>query len=94
LPQVTISNSQISGTATNTNLQLIANGTGKIYVPSNSVQFDQNLTVGGTLGVTGASTLGAVGITGTLTQTGNFGQTLGNFTTTGTIGSGSITGNA
>jgi hypothetical protein len=84
LPTVTISSSTISGTASNTDLQLTANGTGRIYIPTNNVRVDNNLSVGGTFGVTGTSTLADVGITGTLTQTGNFVQT-GNFTSSGDV---------
>ena len=84
LPAVTISSSTISGTASNTDLQLTANGTGRIYIPTNNVRVDNNLSVGGTFGVTGTSTLTDVGITGTLTQTGNFVQT-GNFTSSGDV---------
>jgi hypothetical protein len=87
---VTISGSVITGTTTNTNLTLTPKA-GQLVEITSSAQVDQNLTVTGTLGVTGASTLAAVGITGTLTQVGNFGQTLGNFTTSGTINSGAIT---
>ena len=91
LPNITISGTTISDTASNSDLQLVANGSGRIYVPSNNVVFDHNLNVGGTLDVTGTSTLGATTINGTLTQTGDFTQTSGNIITSGTIGSSSIT---
>ena len=84
LPAVTISSSTISGTASNTDLQLTANGSGRIYIPTNNVRVDNNLSVGGTFAVTGTSTLADVGITGTLTQSGNFVQT-GNFATSGDV---------
>jgi hypothetical protein len=87
-----IDSNTISTTVGNDNLTLVANGTGKVLIPSNSVQIDQSLVVGQNLTVTtGSTSLQAVGITGTLTQTGNFTQTSGNFSTTGTINSGAIT---
>ena len=60
----------------NADLELRANGTGRIYVPSDNVLIDNNLTVLGT------STLGNTNITGTVTYTGNIVQT-GNVTQTG-----------
>jgi predicted acyltransferase (DUF342 family) len=90
LPQVTINGSSIAGTELDTDLELSAAGTGRIYIPDNNVRIDNNLSVGGTIEVTGDTTLADVEITGTLTQTGNFNQT-GNTEITGTIQSGSIT---
>ena len=90
LPDVTISNSQITGTQSGTNLQIIPYTGQSVEITSNAT-LDGNATVGGTLGVTGTSTLAAVNITGALTQTGNFTQSSGNFSTTGTINSGAIT---
>ena len=85
-----IDNNVISTTLNNDDLQLTAAGTGRIYVPSNNVAFDQNLTVGQNLTVTtGTTYLKNIGITGTITQTGNINQT-GNFTTSGTT---DVTGN-
>ena len=78
-----IDNNTISTTIGNDNLQLIANGTGKVYIPSNDVQLDQALSV------TGTTTLHDTDITGTLTQTGDVIQT-GNYTQ---IGDTIITGN-
>jgi hypothetical protein len=87
---LTIVSNVITTTATNADLQLQANGTGRIYIPNNSVQIDQSLTVTNNLTVTSGSTsLQAVGITGTITQTGDFNQT-GNFTTSGNT---QVTGN-
>ena len=85
-----IDSNTISTTNGNDDLQLIANGTGRIYIPESDVQIDQNLTVTTDLTVTtGTTYLKNVGVTGTITQTGNFNQT-GNFTTSGTT---EITGN-
>jgi len=87
---LTIASNVITTTATNADLQLQANGTGRIYIPNNSVQIDQSLTVTNNLTVTSGSTsLQSVGITGTITQTGDFNQT-GNFTTSGNT---QVTGN-
>ena len=72
---ITIRDNYIETTESNADLELRANGTGKVLVPSNDVQIDNNLTVDGT--VTLANTV----ITGTLTLTGDFNQT-GNYTLT------------
>lgn len=85
-----IDSNTISTTIGNDNLQLIANGSGQIYIPNNDVQIDQSLTVTQDLTVTtGITYLKDVGVTGTITQTGDFNQT-GNFTTSGTA---EVTGN-
>ena len=89
LPSVTIISSNINGTAANTNLQITANGSGKILIPTDDVQFDQNLTVGQALSVTGTSTLTNTSA-GVVTLVGDYNQT-GNFVTTGSISSASIT---
>jgi len=89
LPAVTITNSDIIGTLANTSLQITANGAGKILIPTNNAQFDQNLSVGQVLNVTGASTLTNT-TAGAFTLTGDYNQT-GDFVTTGSISSASIT---
>ena len=85
---ILIDDNYITTTIGNNNLELRAAGTtGKVYVPSDDVQFDQNLTV---LGTTTLSTAGTtLDVTGTITQTGNVTQT-GNYTQTGNV---SLTGN-
>ena len=83
IDSLVIDSNTISTTAGNDDLQLIANGTGRVYIPSNDVQLDQNLTV------TGDTSLRGTDITGTLTQTGNVIQT-GDYTQTGNS---QITGN-
>ena len=83
IDSLVIDSNTISTTAGNDDLQLIANGTGRIYIPSNDLQVDQNLTV------TGDTSLRGTGITGTLTQTGNVIQT-GDYTQ---VGNSQITGN-
>lgn len=85
-----IDSNTISTTIGNDNLILSANGLGKIYVPTNDVQIDHNLTVNQDLTVTaGTSYLKAINVTGTIDQTGNFIQT-GDFTTSGNV---EVTGN-
>ena len=88
-----IDSNVIETTTTNTDLTLQANGTGKIYVPSNNVQIDQNLTVTTDLTVTtGTTYLKNTTVVGTITQTGDINQT-GTFTTSGnTQVTGNITG--
>jgi cytoskeletal protein CcmA (bactofilin family) len=62
---IEVSDNIITTTLSNANLDLRANGTGEIVVPSNNVQIDNNLTV------TNATDLQSTTIVGTLTQTGN-----------------------
>ena len=90
IDDLVIDSNTISTTNANDDLQLIANGTGRIYIPSNDVKIDQNLTVTTDLTVTtGTTYLKNVGVTGTITQTGSINQT-GDFTTSGNT---SVTGN-
>jgi len=78
-----IDNNTISTTVGNDDLTLSANGTGKIYIPSNNVLIDQNLTVTQDLTVTtGTTYLKNTTVVGTITQTGDIVQT-GDITTTG-----------
>jgi cytoskeletal protein CcmA (bactofilin family) len=80
IDDLVIDSNTISTTANNDDLQLIANGTGRIYIPSNNVQIDQSLTVLGTttLSVPAGTALDVTGIidhTGDVTQTGDYTQT-------------------
>ena len=59
--KIRIDSNVISATATDTDLQLEANGTGKIYIPTDDVLIDQNLTVNG------LATIADVDVTNTLT---------------------------
>jgi hypothetical protein len=87
-----ITSNSITATGTNSNLQLSANGTGSVTIPTSNFSVTNNVAITGTLTVSGTSTLGVVGITGTITQTGDFNQT-GNFSTSGNVTvSGNITG--
>jgi hypothetical protein len=88
IDSINIDGNVIKTVDSNSDLELRANGTGRIYVPNNNVQIDNDLTVLGT------STLGNTNITGTVTytgdviQTGNLVQT-GNYSVTGTLTVGS-----
>ena len=93
IDNLVIDSNTIQTTNANDDLTLIANGSGRIYIPSNNVAIDQNLTVTTDLTVTtGTTYVKNIGVTGTITQTGNINQT-GNFVTSGnTQVTGNITG--
>lgn len=87
---VVIDNNTISTTVGNDDLKFTAAGTGRIYMPSNDVQFDQNLTINTDLTVTTGTTYTKnIEVTGTITHVGDLNQT-GDFTTTGLT---QVTGN-
>ena len=75
---ILIDNNVIETTATDTDLDLRANGTGKIVIPSNNVEVTEDFTVNGT------TTLANTNITGTITHVGNSTQT-GNSTINGNL---------
>jgi hypothetical protein len=75
---VNITSNVIDTSTSNSNLELRANGTGEIYVPTDDVQIDNNLTV------SGITDLQSTNVTTTLTHVGNYNQT-GNYTQTGDI---------
>ena len=79
-----IENNTITTVTTNTDLKLIASGTGLVKVTGTNVEITEDLTVIGTTTVNGLTTLQDLEITGTVTQTGNFNQT-GNSDITGTF---------
>jgi len=85
---VSITSNNITSRTGNSNLVLEAAGTGKIYVPSNDVQLDQNLTVNGSTYLKDTTVVGTVTQTGAVTQTGNLTQT-GSTEITGTLTVGS-----
>lgn len=74
----------VQATATDTDLILQANGTGRIYIPSNDVEITNNLTVNGTTDVQDLNVTGTLAQVGDVTQTGNFDLT-GDLTVTGTF---------
>ena len=72
---IRIEDNTLSTTLSNNDLRLVAAGTGRIYVPSNDVRFDQNLSVGGTTttaNINSSGTVTAVSFTtGNILITGN-----------------------
>jgi len=81
---IDINDNRIRTINSNSDLELEAAGTGRIYVPNNNVQIDQNLTVNTTTDLKNTNIVGTVNHTGTYNQTGNRNQT-GNLTVTGNI---------
>ncbi len=94
-----VSDNVITTLDSNANLELRADGTGRIYIPNDNAQFDQNLTVNGTSYTKNISLIGSLTQLGDVQRTGN--TTTGNYTQTGNqtiIGNGSyddvlVTGN-
>lgn len=77
-----LDNNTISTVSGNTNLVLGANGTGKVYIPSNNLDIDNDLnvdgittldetTIDGTLAVNGTATITDIQVTNDLNVTGN-----------------------
>ena len=90
---IQISTNVITTTDSNLDLTLQANGTGRIYVPANNVQIDNNLTVLGTTNLA-TTNIGVVGTPATVTHVGGVTQTgdlfqTGNTEITGTLTVGS-----
>jgi len=61
----------IKTTNSNADLELRANGTGKINIPSNNVQIDNDLNVDGTTTLSNTTVNGDVTVTGNTSQTGD-----------------------
>ena len=78
IDDIIINTNYITTTNSNADLELRANGTGRIFVPDNDVQIDNNLTV------SGLTTLANTNITGTVTHVGNYNQT-GDTTVVGNV---------
>ena len=78
IDDIVINTNYITTTNSNADLELRANGTGRIFVPDNDVQIDNNLTV------SGLTTLANTNITGTVTHVGNYNQT-GDTTVVGNV---------
>jgi len=81
---ILIDDNFITTTTSNSNLELRANGTGDILVPSNDVTFEQDLTVNGSTYLKDTNIIGDITHTGNVTQTGNINLT-GNFTISGEL---------
>jgi hypothetical protein len=80
---VYINDNYITTNVTDQNLQLKANGTGKILVPSKNVSIVNDLTVSGDTFLKNTGITGTLGITGDILQTGDVNRT-GNTNVTGT----------
>lgn len=78
---INVNNNVITTVTGNANLELRAAGTGEVYVPSNNVQIDNNLTVNGTTNLSNTN-IGTVGTPATVTHIGDLNQT-GNVVQTG-----------
>ena len=83
---IAIENSTIESTVSNADLELRANGTGAVRVPSSNVEFSQQLFVQGT------TDLNQTNVSGSIDHTGDVDQT-GDFTITGEFTNGDITVN-
>ena len=81
---IEINDNYITTTVSNADLELRANGTGEILIPTNNVQIDNDLNVEGTATLANTVINGAVTITGPITQTGNY-TVDGDITISGTV---------
>ena len=81
IDDISISDNVITTTQSNSNLELLANGTGNINVSDNAV-FDNNTTINGVTDLRTASLSGDLTHTGTRTTTGNI-DVIGNVSVTG-----------
>ncbi|MDC6481151.1 hypothetical protein PQZ46_01230, partial [bacterium] len=84
IDSVQIDSNFITTNVSNTDLELRANGTGKVLIPNNNVQIDNNLTVSGDTDLQATNVTGAITHVGNTTQTGNT-DLSGNFDITGTV---------
>ena len=69
---------------TNSDLELTAQGTGRILINTTDVEIDQNLTVNGTTNLKNTTVLGTIIHAGNIIQSGNSFQT-GDYSLTGTL---------
>ena len=76
---ILIDDNFITTTQSNSNLELRANGTGEIIVPSNDVTFNNNINVIGLSTLADTTINGTLQVTGNVTHTGNI-QVLGTST--------------
>ena len=90
IDDIEINDNYIQTTVTNQDLELRANGTGRVYIPDADLQVDNDVTVNGTLTAENAVIKGALAFTGDVTTSGDFevgGNTtiFGNLNVTGDI---------
>ena len=67
----TINTNTIKVNNSNADLELYASGTGKVIIPNNTLQVDNNLTVGGSSTLQDVQVNGNVNVTGNITQGGD-----------------------
>jgi hypothetical protein len=85
---INIDGNVIKTVDSNADLELRANGTGRVYVPNDNVLIDNDLTVLGTTTLGNTNITGTVTYTGDIVQTGDVNQT-GNYSVSGTLTVGS-----
>ena len=81
---ILIDDNFITTTQSDSDLELRANGTGDVVVPSNNVTLEQDLTVNGDTNLDDTTITGTLTHTGNTTQTGDFGLS-GNLTVSGDV---------
>ena len=81
---IVISDNYIETTISDSNLDLRANSSGIINIPSNNLKVDQDFIIAGTSNLQDTTIIGNVTHTGNTTQTGNIALT-GNFDVTGNV---------
>ena len=81
---ISIGTNIIETTVSNSDLELRAAGTGRVYIPQDDVKIDQNLTVDGTTTLANTDITGLINHLGTTTRTGSTTQT-GNASVTGNL---------
>jgi hypothetical protein len=79
-----LTNNTISTLTANTDLRLVASGTGKIQISTTDVQINNSATIANNLTITGDTLLRNTQVTGLITLVGDINQT-GNINLTGTI---------
>ena len=72
---IEIENNVIRTTQSNSDLELVANGTGSILIPANNVEITENLTVSGNTNLQDTEIFGTLTHTGNVVQIGNVSQT-------------------
>ena len=72
---IVIRDNFITTTVSNADLELRANGTGNVYIPSNDVLIEQDLTINGTTNLQNTNITGTFTLVGDLAQTGNYALT-------------------
>jgi len=81
---IVIDDNFVTTTLSNSDLELRANGTGNIRIPSNNTILDQNLTVNGSTNLKNTTIVGDITHTGNVTQVGDINLT-GNLDVTGEV---------